>query len=206
MRRKCSTATGWRSSHPWRSSLARNMTRPSGLTAAACFVALFLLQGTSAQTERTNPPKVAQPAKIATVDLIVQVGAYDDRLDQSPNGFGHQYDTLVVRVEKVVSGKVNDPWVRIDYWGSNRHHSGDRLPDEIFQPGHRWAMRLTPIVISERNYQFCRPLEKSAITDKDEFGTRYRSVSTEIQDIPEPGSLKCYALTRADFHEVRGSD
>jgi len=180
------------------------MSFRSGSIAATCFVTLFYLQ-VWAQTQRTSPSKVSS-TEAATVDVIVQVGAYDDWLSQSPNGLGHQYDTLVAKVEKVVSGKVDDPWIRIDYWGSNRHHSADRLPEELFEAGHRWAMRLTRIPVSEKNYQFCTPREAMTRADRDAVGTRYRGVSTEIEDIPEPGSLKCYALTRADLREVRDSD
>jgi hypothetical protein len=144
--------------------------------------------------------------------VIVQVGAYDFGLDLGPNGFGHQYDTLIVRVERVVDGKVCDPWIRVDYWGSNQHHQEDRLPDALFEPGHRWEMRLSPMRVSDGNYQFCGPVPAPTITDTDEAGkvigehNRYRNLSTEMVDLPETANLKCYALKRKDLREVRDSD
>jgi len=175
--------------------------RPPSI-AAISVLALVLSPTMSAQTLPANTTKFPA-SETMTVKVIVSVGAYDGQLDQSPNGFGHQYDTLIVKVEKVIEGKVANPWIRVDYWGSNRHHEQDRLPDAIFDPGRRWTMRLTPAITSDKNYQSCRPLEGSPLTDKDEAGTRYRSISAKTDDLPEPGSLNCYTLMRADLQEVR---
>jgi hypothetical protein len=173
--------------------------------AAICLLAFSLSPAMLAQTLQPTAPEISTPPEIATVKVIAVVDAYDDWLGWWPNGFGHQYDTLIVRVDKVIEGKVADPWIRVDYWGSNRNHEDDRLPDAIFEPRRRWTMRLTPTIISGKNYQSCRPLEGAPLTDKNETGTRYRTVSAKTDDLPEPGTLKCYTLTRADLQEVRDS-
>jgi hypothetical protein len=170
---------------------------------------LVLLCSLHAQTKSLIQPRTsAAPKTEKSVDVIVRVDAYDWVANSTPNGFGHQFDSLIVRVEKVVSGGVFEPWVRVDYWGSNRHYKEDRLPDEIFEPGHRWKMRLSPMRISEKNYQYCRPGEAGTFKNVDQDGNvisesnAIRAVSAEFNDFPDIRGLKCYALRREGLHEA----
>jgi hypothetical protein len=188
------------------------MSLPLRLILSACFLTISSSLCMTAQAQQTCTPSVSPPHRTQTIDVIVKVGAYDEWLDSAPNSFGHQYDTLIVRVEKVVAGRVLDSWIRVDYWGSNRHHQEDRLPDAIFESAHRWEMRLTPMRVSEKNYQFCRPLGADAIAEVDESRKiigeedRYRSVSVELGTLPQVSDLKCYSLRRADVQKIDDPD
>jgi hypothetical protein len=118
---------------------------------------------------------------------------------------------LIVRVEKVVSGNVSDPWIRVDYYGGNRHHKEDRLSDEIFEPGHRWEMRLTPTKISDKNYTYCRPQKEGTVKFEDaKSGEVFDEVSNirsiSEQQAPHVHDLKCYALRREDLHDITDSE
>ena len=162
-----------------------------------------LLCSVQAQTSVPTGTEVGE-----TVDVIVQVEAYDWADNWFHDGFGHQFNTLIARVETVKSGDVFDPWIRVDFWGYNYHRKDGRLPDELFEPGHHWEMLLTPTFISEKNYQFCRPQETATIKYVDESGqilseeNALRRVSVDLEDIPDISELKCYALTRENVREV----
>lgn len=171
---------------------------------------LTLLCALQAQTPVPSKP-ASQPKPEKTVEAIVNVDAYDWMDIWGFDAFGRQFNTLVARVEKVEDGVVLDPWIRVDYYGSNRHHKEDRLPDEIFEPGHRWRMRLTPTRISERNYTYCRPQAAGTVEVPDGSGklvevSTIRGVSKDVQDVPDVDRLKCYALRREDLHEVTDSE
>jgi len=175
----------------------------------ASFAAFAFLCSSDAQTKTSTPSKSSSKSQPnGKIDVIVRVDAYDWSLDLLPESFGRQFDTLIVRVETVRSGAVYDPWVRVDSMGSNRK---DRLPEQIFEPGHRWEMHLSPMGISEKNYSYCRPREAGTVKEVDSDGnvldeiSAIKAVSTTGDDLPDISKLKCYALRLEDLHEVADS-
>ena len=183
------------------------LSRPLVLKAGPLLLCLLI-------SKQSKPQSSALPhfaSKVdQTIDVIVRVDAYDWEDDWSLDALGRQFDTLVVRVEGASRGNVPDPWIRVDYYGANRHKKEDRLPEGIFEPGHRWAMRLLPVRISEKNYISCRPRSDETVKFTDalsgevvsEVG-RIRGVSKDPDDLPDINQLKCYALKRGDVYEVR---
>jgi len=155
-----------------------------------------------AKAQRGSPPSRDPRLPVLRARSPIEIiGTVVARDQDGGEGFGlvdvdAYLDPLVIRVEKVIQGKVTGKYVRADFVGGGDNY----LPKSLFE-GKPRKMRLEPVWFSPDHYKECdwtiRPSPPPGSMEI-KIGPRLIAVGG-ASTFSDPNSLSCYAMKRQNI-------
>jgi hypothetical protein len=133
------------------------------------------------------------------IEIVGTVVAHDQENGWPLNFEGGYIDTLVVRIEKGLKGRLSGHFVRADFLGWSGTND---LPKSLFM-GRQWKMTLEPVPAGE-HYSCAwtvRPPGPGELT----VGVRVVPVGGATA-FPDVNTLPCYVLKRKNVQEITLGD
>ncbi|MGC2807950.1 MAG: hypothetical protein WA211_17585, partial [Candidatus Acidiferrales bacterium] len=149
-------------------------------------------------------------AKRLTCQPIVvegRIAAYNWATHNLP-GFENIYtDHFIVHVASVVSGRLPDKRIRVDFWGVS-HLPDYNLPSRVFEPDHAWRIYLRTEHQQPINQEVCGKEVQETISFVDKAGREVerKSAITALAGYESPSytGLRCFEAHKQFFTPVSG--
>jgi hypothetical protein len=151
------------------------------------------------------------PAELAAKRLTCQPIVVEGRIvayNWATPGFENIYiEHFIVDVASVVSGRLLDKRIRVDFWGVS-HLPDYNLPSQVFEPDHVWRIYLRSADQQPINQEVCGKEVQETISFVDEAGrdVERRSAITALagNESPSYTGLRCFEARKQFFAPVSG--